>query len=136
MIDELRKNHLLQVKKAGQLSRLSYSFDLTEAGVKKALELLSISRYSGPAPVSFRGYRNHVEAQTIKNIEVDEETVKKAFSEIIIPEYIVDDLGPAISSGKSIFLYGPPGNGKTTIAEIVGRTLPDTAYVPYAVLIE
>ena len=134
-IDELRYNHLLQVKKAGQLSSLTYSFDLTEAGIKRAQELLSISRYTGPAPVSFSSYRNQVEAQTIKNIYVNEEKIRKAFSEIIISEPLIQQFGPAISSGKSIFLYGPPGNGKTTIAEIIGRVMPDTVYVPYAVQI-
>ena len=135
-IDVLRKNHFVQVRGAGQLSKLSYSFDLTEAGVKKAKELLSISRYTGPAPVSFRSYRNQVEAQTIKNIYVDEEKIRKAFSEIVISETLLQQFGPAISSGKSIFLYGPPGNGKTTIAEIIGRVMPDTVYVPYAVQVE
>lgn len=135
-IDKLRHNHLLQVKGAGQLSRLSYSFDLTEAGVSKAKELLSISRYTGPAPVSFRDYRNQVEAQTIKSIFVDEEKIRNAFSEIVISESLIQQFGPAISSGKSIFLYGPPGNGKTTIAEIIGRVMPDAVYVPYALLVE
>ena len=135
-IDMLRHNHMLQVKGAGQLSRLSYSFDLTENGVKKAQELLSISRYAGPAPVSFKNYRNQVEAQTIKNITVDEKSVKKAFSEIVISDDLIEQFGPAISSGKSIFLHGPPGNGKTTIAEIVGRVMPDAVYVPYAILVE
>ena len=135
-LDMLRTNHLLQVKGAGQLSKLSYSFDLTEAGIKKAQELLSISRYTGPAPVSFRSYRNQVEAQTIKNIYVDETKIRKAFSEIIVSEDLLQQFGPAISSGKSIFLYGPPGNGKTTIAEIVGKVIPNAVYVPYAMQVE
>ncbi|CCK80439.1 MULTISPECIES: ATP-binding protein [Desulfobacula] len=136
-IDILRQNHFLQVKgSGGQLSRLSYTFDLTEAGVKKAKELLGITRYTGPAPVSFRDYRNQVEAQTIKSIFVDEDKIRNAFSEIVISESLIQQFGPAISSGKSIFLYGPPGNGKTTVAEIVGRVMPDEVYVPYAVQIE
>ncbi len=135
-IDTLRHNHLLQVKGTGQVSKLSYLFDLTEAGVKKALELLSISRYTGPAPVSFRQYRNQVEAQTIKNIFVGEKSVRKAFSELVLSESMIQQFGPAIGSGKSIFLYGPPGNGKTSIAEIVGRVMPDEVYVPYAIQVE
>jgi len=135
-IDNLRHNQLLQVKGAGQLSRLSYSFDLTEAGVRKAQDLLGLCRYTGPAPVSFNDYRNQVEAQTIKNVFVDEEKIRSAFSEIIISESLIQQFGPAISSGKSIFLYGPPGNGKTTIAEIIGRVMPDAVYVPYALLVE
>lgn len=135
-IDTLRKNHFLEVKSAGQLSRLSYMFAPTKAGINKAKELLSISRYTGPAPVSFKNYKNQVEAQTIKNIHVDEKKIRKAFSKIVISESLLQQFGPAISSGKSIFLYGPPGNGKTTIAEIIGRVMPDTVYIPYAVQVE
>ncbi|MEN8210753.1 MAG: ATPase [Thermodesulfobacteriota bacterium] len=136
IIDDLRHNHFLHVKEAGQLSKLSYSFSLTEAGVNKAMELLSISRYAGPAPVSLRSYKSQVEAQTIKNIHVDEKKLRKAFSELVISEDLIQLFGPAISSGKSIFLYGPPGNGKTTIAEIIGQVMPDSVYVPYAVQVE
>jgi predicted ATPase with chaperone activity len=100
------------------------------------MELLSISRYTGPAPVSFRSYKDQVEAQTIKNTHVDEEKIRKAFSELVISEDLIQQIGPAISSGKSIFLHGPPGNGKTTIAEIIGKIMPDSVYVPYAVQIE
>ncbi len=135
-IDMLRQNHFLQVKSAGQLTTLSYSFELTESGIGKARELLTLSRYAGPAPVSIRDYRNQVEAQTIKSIFVSEEKVKNVFSEIVIPESLIQQFGPAISSGKSIFLYGPPGNGKTTIAESIGDVMPDTVYIPYAVLVE
>ncbi|WP_299979462.1 ATPase [Desulfobacula sp.] len=135
-IDILRQNYFLQVKSAGQFSKLSYTFNLTEAGIKKAKELLSVSRYTGPAPVSLRAYRNQVEAQTVKSVYVDEKNIKKAFSEIVISDDMVQKFGPAISSGKSIFLYGPPGNGKTTIAEIIGEVLPGTIRVPYAVQVE
>ena len=92
-IDNLRHNQLLQVKGAGQLSRLSYSFDLTEAGVRKAKDLLSLCRYTGPAPVSFSQYRNQVEAQTIKNVFVDEEKIRtmQAYYAIKIKDYDARD---------------------------------------------
>jgi predicted ATPase with chaperone activity len=77
-----------------------------------------------------------VEIQTIKSIYVDPEKVKDAFSNLIISEQLVERLGPAISSGRAIFLYGPSGNGKTTIAETIGRVLPGNIYMPYAVLAE
>ncbi|MBU8848074.1 MAG: ATP-binding protein, partial [Desulfobacterales bacterium] len=135
-VDILRQNYFLQVKSAGQFSKLSYTFNLTESGVKKAKELLSVSRYTGPAPVSLRTYRAQVEAQTVKSVYVDEKNIRAAFSDIVISDSLIQKFGPAISSGKSIFLYGPPGNGKTTIAECIGKILPDTIHVPYAVQIE
>ena len=135
-IERLRKDKLVEVKGAGQLSKLSYRFALTEAGKKQATDLLEVSRYVGPAPVPFEEYRNMVEMQTIKSILVDEKSIHDAFANIIIGEELLTRLGPAVSSGRAIFLYGPPGNGKTTIAETIGRVLPGNIYMPYAVIAE
>ena len=135
-IESLRHNMLVQVKGANQLSRLSYRFTLTEAGKKQATDLLDVSRYLGPAPVPFDEYRNLVEMQTIKSILVDEKSIYDAFSNIIIGEQLLKRLGPAVSSGRAIFIYGPPGNGKTTIAETIGGVLPGCIYMPYSVIAE
>jgi len=135
-IDRLRHDQLVEVKGAAQLSKLSYRFTLTESGIKRSMDLMGVSRYVGPAPVPLNEYRNMVEIQTIKSIYVDPEKVKDAFSNLIISEQLVERLGPAISSGRAIFLYGPSGNGKTTIAETIGRVLPGDIYMPYAVLAE
>ncbi|MFH2013111.1 MAG: ATPase [Pseudomonadota bacterium] len=135
-IERLRKDRLVEVKGAGQLSKLSFHFALTDAGRKHATELLDVSRYAGPAPVPFAEYRNMVEMQTIKNILVDEKSIHDAFSNIIIGEQLLRSLGPAVSSGRAIFLYGPPGNGKTTVAETIGKVLPGNIYIPYAVIAE
>ena len=135
-IERLRKDRLVEVKGAGQLSKLSYRFALTEAGKKQATDLLDVSRYVGPAPVPFEEYRNMVEMQTIKSILVDEKSIHNAFSNIIVGEQLLTRLGPAVSSGRAIFLYGPPGNGKTTIAETIGKVLPGNIYMPYAVIAE
>jgi len=135
-IERLRKNQMVSVIGADWLSKLSYRFSLTESGIKRASDLLDVCRYMGPAPVPFDKYRSMVEIQTIKSILVDPESVKKAFSDIIVNERILSRLGPAISSGKELFLYGPSGNGKTTIAETIGSVLPGTIYMPHAVLAE
>jgi predicted ATPase with chaperone activity len=92
-------------------------------------------RYVGPAPVILGEYTKMVELQTIKNIVVSEESVKRAFSHIIISERLLKRLGPAISSGKAMFIYGPPGNGKTVIAETIGKVLPETVYIPYSLIV-
>jgi predicted ATPase with chaperone activity len=73
--------------------------------------------------------------QTIKNIIVNEETVKEAFSHLILSPRLLRRLGPAISSGKAMFIYGPAGNGKTTIAETIGGVLPGTVYMPHAIIV-
>jgi len=135
-IDRLRHDQLVEVRGASQLSKLSYRFTLTESGIKRSMDLMGVSRYVGPAPVPFDEYRNMVEIQTIKSIFVDPEKIKDAFSNLIMSEQLLARLGPAISSGKAIFLYGPSGNGKTTIAETIGRVLPGNIYMPYSVLVE
>ena len=135
-IDRLRHDQLVEVKGASQLLKLTYRLSLTEAGLKRASSLLEISRYVGPAPVTFDDYRNMVEIQTIKSIFVDPERIRDAFSNLVVNERFLENIGPAVSSGKAIFLYGPSGNGKTTIAETIGRILPGSIYIPYAVLTE
>lgn len=134
-IEELRREHLIEVKGAGTISRLSYKLAITEFGRKRAADLFAVSRYAGPAPVPFREYRRMVELQTVKSAMVSKETIDNAFNHIVLSEQLLGRLGPAVNSGKAIFLYGPSGNGKTTIAEAIGRILPDTIYVPHAVLV-
>ena len=135
VIDTLRKEHLLEVKSAGQISKVSFRFGVTDRGQNRANDLLKVSRYVGPAPVVFNEYKTMVETQTIKSILVGEDAVKDAFSHIIVRKELLRRLGPAVSSGRAIFLYGPPGNGKTTIAETIGKILPGAIYIPYAILV-
>lgn len=134
-IEQLRREKMLEVRGAAEFTKSSYQFIITETGKARAGELLNICRYIGPAPVTLDCYRQMVELQTIKNIEVNEEAVRKAFSHLVINEHLLRRLGPAIGSGMPMFIYGPPGNGKTSIAETIGRLLPDSIYIPYALLV-
>ncbi len=134
-VEILRRDKFVEVRGAAEYAKVTYNFTMTGQGKNKATELLDICRYVGPAPVTLRDYTEMVESQTIKNIVVSEESVKKAFSNIIISENLLKRLGPAISSGKAMFIYGPPGNGKTTIAEIIGKVLPGTVYMPYSLIV-
>ena len=134
-VDMLRREHLVEVKGAGGYAKETYKFNITGQGKVRGTELLDICRYVGPAPVPLEEYKKLVELQTVKNIVVIEAIVKKAFSHLTVSEGLLKMLGPAISSGKAIFIYGPPGNGKTTIAETIGRLLPETVYIPYAITV-
>jgi len=135
-VEDLRKEQMAEAKSAGTLSKLTYRFALTDRGRQEAGQLMGQCRYAGPAPVTFQDYRTMVLAQTIKSIVVRDDTVRKAFAHLVIGEDMLSRVGPAVSSGKSIFLYGPPGNGKTTIAETIGNILPGEIFVPYAVLVD
>lgn len=134
-VDILRREHLVEVKGAGGYAKETYKFNITGQGRVTGTELLDICRYVGPAPVPLEEYKKLVELQTVKNIVVIEASVKKAFSDLIVSEGLLKTLGPAISSGKAIFIYGPPGNGKTTIAETIGKILPEMVYIPYAITV-
>jgi hypothetical protein len=115
---------------------MSYRYTLSDAGRSKGGLIKEICLYTGPAPVPFNDYRRMVAMQSIKNITVNEETIRQAFDGIITPDEVVNTVGPAVSSGKAIFLHGPPGNGKTSISEAIGRILPGAVYVPYAIFVD
>lgn len=134
-VETLRRDKLVEVRGAAQYAKVTYKFNITGPGKKRASELLDICRYVGPAPVPLDEYRTQVEFQSIKNIFVSEQSVKEAFSDLVIRDDLLMRLGPAVSSGKAIFLHGPPGNGKTAIAETIGNILPGNVYVPYSMIV-
>jgi predicted ATPase with chaperone activity len=140
IIDEvllwMQKEHLVEVSKASvQLGRLGNVYTLTEAGQDRARASLDRSQYVGPLPVSIPYYNRGIEIQTRKRQKVSQEQVKNAIRHLILPEDFHRQIGPAVNSGKSLFLYGPPGNGKTTIALAIGEMLSGTEpiWMPYAI---
>lgn len=133
IMENLRRDKFVEVKGGGGYATVTYTFKISDTGKNRSMELFNLCRYTGPAPVSLEAYRSMVDLQSIKNIVVGEENVKKAFAHMVVSESLLKRLGPAISSGKSLFAYGPPGNGKTAIAETIGGVLPDDVYIPYAI---
>lgn len=136
ILEMLQREKMVEVRGATGLSRFAYRYAITGIGQNRAAELLDICRYVGPAPVSLNDYRKRTLSQSIKNIVVDQHNLANAFSHLVINPSILRRLGPALTSGRAIFLYGPPGNGKTSIAETIGNILPETIYVPYTVYVE
>ena len=100
------------------------------AALQEAMEKTS---YVGPLPVPFTDYVEAVLAQTVKKIVVTRRSIRKAFEDLIISDESFNEIGPAINSAQSIFFFGYPGNGKTSVAERITRLMGDTIYVPYAV---
>jgi energy-coupling factor transporter ATP-binding protein EcfA2/predicted transcriptional regulator len=135
IIEMLKKNRMIEITGGGTLSSISYNYKITELGKNRGSELMDLCRYMGPAPVSLEAYSRMVAFQTVKHVIVSEDTVMKAFSNLVLSESLLKRLGPAISSGKAIFVYGPSGNGKTAIAETIGALLPETVYIPYAITV-
>ncbi|WP_224982595.1 ATP-binding protein [Geomonas agri] len=132
-LEVLKREKFVEIKGATSYASATYTFKVTESGQKRSLELMDLCRYAGPAPVTLDEYQTMVELQTVKCVTISEETLRDAFSHLVCREDLFRRLGPAITSGKTVFIYGPPGNGKTAIAEAVGRVPTDFVYVPYAI---
>ena len=112
---------------------LSTRYALTEAGRNAAKEALDQSVYLGPAPVSLISYQEQIEKQRITNEMLEESTLRKGFDGLVVPEHMFRRLLPAINAGRSVLLYGPPGNGKTTLSTRIAALFKDVVYIPYAV---
>ena len=137
MLSELQKEHLVEVSGAGQLGRLSYRYTLTDDGRERADEAFERSAYVGPAPVPVEKYTEAIMIQTEDRQELAPADFQQAMDHLILPEGFEKKLGPAVNNGTSLFLYGPPGNGKTTIAEAIAELVAgtDPIFLPYALTI-
>ena len=112
---------------------LSTRYALTEAGRNAVREALEQSLYMGPAPVSLAAYRDQIEKQRVTNEMLDETALRRGFAGLVVPEQMIRRLLPAINAGRSVLLYGPPGNGKTTLSTRIAGLFKNPVYIPYAV---
>lgn len=129
----LVKEEFCQITGAQGYSERAYRYTVTTKGSVKAQELLARNQYAGPAPVPLDVYNQTVRQQAIGSVAVRQDSIRNAFNDIVISDAMLRRVGPAVNSARSIFLYGPPGNGKTTIAERMSRLLGGTIYLPHAI---
>ncbi len=108
-------------------------YQLTEQGKARALDALAQSEYFGPMPVPLDVYRAQVKRQSIRNIMVTKGQLTDAMGHLVLPNDLLGQLGPAVSAGRSILMYGPPGNGKSSISNGIRDALGDQIYVPRAI---
>ncbi|MGR3762058.1 ATPase [Roseobacteraceae bacterium NS-SX3] len=108
-------------------------YQLTDAGKSRALDALSQSEYYGAMPVPLDVYREQVKRQSIRNILITRDQLVGAMGHLVLPDSLLDHLGPAVSAGRSILMYGPPGNGKSSISNGIRDALGDHVYVPRAI---
>lgn len=113
---------------------LSYSF--TEEGRRWTLDALNRLRYTGPAPVTLEEFNYQVNMQKLTNEIVTVDRIQKAMSDLTFDRSMIEQVGPALNSGRAMLLYGPPGNGKTSTAHRLSSVFTDVIYVPYSVIVE
>jgi hypothetical protein len=133
LIQHARVEKVVEVRGASGVGSAGYRYALTDLGRDRAAQYLEVSRYVGPAPVPLAQYNAYVRACMAARGDVNRDRLSTGFENLIVNKAMMDQLGPAVNSGKSLFLYGAPGNGKTVIAEGIGRALGEAMHVPHAV---
>lgn len=139
ILEALKREKFVEVKSSKQmgLGEGSYLYAITGAGIARAREALERSQYAGPAPVPLKNYNETILRQSRGRTTVVNRALQQALSHLVLSEKLFQRIGPAINSGTSIFMYGPPGNGKTTIAHAIGNMiLRESMYIPYAIYID
>lgn len=132
LFHQFRQQQLLEVK--GMVGN-DYAFSLTSHGRTQATARNEVCQYVGPTPVSIQQYQEVVRAQAAQ-VRLGRESLRQAFSDLVLPDGLLDQLGPSLIGHQSLFLYGGTGNGKTSIAERILRIYRDTVVVPYAVEVD
>ena len=132
LFHQFRQQQLLEVK--GMVGN-DYSFSLTAAGRTQAAGRNEVSQYVGPAPVNILQYQKVVKEQAAQ-VRLSRESLRKAFDDLVLPDGLLDQLGPSLIGHQSLFLYGGTGNGKTSIAERILRIYHDYVVIPYAVEVD
>ena len=132
MFHQFRQQQLLEVK---GMTGNDYSFTLTATGRTQAAGRNEVCQYVGPAPVSIQQYQKIVKAQAA-HVRLSRESLRRAFDDLVLPDGLLDQLGPSLIGQQSLFLYGGTGNGKTSIAERILRIHHDVVLVPYAVEVD
>ena len=137
VLEALKREKLVEVRSSQMgLGEGAYQYAITGAGIARAREALERSQYAGPAPVPLEAYTEACRRQSRGRLQVTNRTMRQVLSHLVLSEKTFHMLGPAVNSGTSIFLYGPPGDGKTSVARAIGNLiLSQNMYIPYAIYV-
>jgi hypothetical protein len=131
----MRTERMCEISRQSE-TETAVNFTLTELGRLRAQDYLKKSQYAGPAPVNLADYTAHVRKQSVLDSRITMQRIAETFQGVVLHHGTLDLLGPAMNSGRAIFIYGPAGSGKTYIAEKLGGLSPDNVAIPYALLVD
>ena len=133
LIEFVKAEKMCEVKGIAGIGKTAYRYVITSLGRDRAREFLEINQYTGPAPVPLSQYVEMVKKEAVSRQYITQETIAKNFSHLVLTKQMMDLLGPAINSGRSMFVYGAPGNGKSVVSESIGSMLGGEVYIPHAI---
>lgn len=137
VLEFLKREQLCEVRGSGGIGEKAYQYVISSKGSDKAREALDRSTYTDAAPVSLQSYNAAILKQSVKSTNVTQRVMRQALTHLVVNDDVLNRVGPAVNSRRSIFLFGHPGNGKTAIAEAVGQVvLGNDMLIPYAIEIE
>jgi len=132
IIEHVRSERIIEVRGAAGSGTAGYRYALTDVGRDRAAQYLAANQYVGPVPVPLAAYVEVMRTLAAAKGYIERERLRNGFSHLIVGDDVLEQLGPAVNAGKAVFLYGAPGNGKSVIAEGMGRVLGGDMYVPHA----
>jgi hypothetical protein len=135
-IEFVKNERLCEIKGMSGIGRPAYRYSITSLGRDRAREFLEINQYTGPVPVPVGQYAEMVTKMATARTYITQENIAREFRHLVLGKQMLDMIGPAVNSGKSVFVYGAPGNGKTVVSETLGKMLGGEIFIPYAIDID
>jgi predicted ATPase with chaperone activity len=132
----LKREELIEVAGSNGFGELAYQYTITPKGVVRVHQILDRTTYVGPAPVTLDHYRTVIKEQAISGVRVGPQDVRQAMEELVLEDPVIDSMGQAVNTGRSLFLFGPPGNGKTMLAEHIVPLLGGAVLIPYSITVD
>src|SRR5436305_4470658 len=132
-LNELRRLHQTHVLGSDGYGERNYIYTLTEDGDQRTKAAFERNMYDGPAPVPLKDYIQSVEQQSVRDVAITKRAIEEAFRDLVLHPEIVNEIGPAVNAGQSIFFYGAAGNGKTALASRITRAMGTDVYIPYSI---
>ena len=133
LLQQLKNQELVSI--LGQLSSFNYRYTVTQRGRERASRLFEITGYVGAAPVTLEAYSEMLRLDSFQQNEIRESDIRAACSELALDDNVVDIAGIALNARRSLFLYGPPGNGKTQLARRLHQAVSGDFWIPYCIQI-